>query len=98
MTDGVTFFKAGAQLPAHSTATITIVGQTAPDASIVVEKAPDSGVRSVTYTNCTDTPRWWVGGFQLWGAEKGCVTVEVLSNSDKTPQRGRISLNAGDCG
>lgn len=98
LVDGSTFYKTGAQLPAKTSATITIVAPGPASATIVTESGPKSGTSSVTYTNCTDTARWWVGGFVLRGRRTGCVTVEVTSSVDATPRRADISLDAGDCG
>ncbi|PYI69769.1 hypothetical protein CVV68_01280 [Arthrobacter livingstonensis] len=94
---GSTFYKMGAQLPANTSATVTIVAPEVSEATIIAETGPKSGTRSVTYTNCTDTAQWWVAGFVLWGRQTGCVTVETTSSADPTPQRAVISLNAGKC-
>lgn len=95
--DGATFYKMGARLPAHTSATVRIVSPDASTATIVSEKAPDTGTRSVTYTNCRDYAQWWVAGFLLWGEPTGCVVLEAISSADPSPQRATLTLNAGSC-
>jgi hypothetical protein len=95
--DDATFYKMGAQLPAHTSATVRIISPDASTATIVSEKAPEAGTRSVTYTNCRDSAQWWVAGFLLWGEPTGCVVLEATSSAGPTPQRATLSLNAGSC-
>lgn len=96
--DGSTFYKSGATLVANSSATVTIVSPPASQATIITETGPENGTRSVTYTNCEDTPQWFVGGIALWGATiSACVTLEVTTSADPTPQRKVATLNSGKC-
>ncbi len=95
--EGMTFFKMGAALPPQTIATVTVVETTAPGAVIQVENGPEIGTRSVTYRNCEDGALVWVGGLVLQGKDSGCVTLEVVSDSEATPQRVRIPLNTSAC-
>lgn len=95
--EGMTFFKMGAALPPHTVATVTVVETTVPGAVIQVENGPEIGTRSVTYRNCEDGALAWVGGLVLQGKDSGCVTLEVVSDSEATPQRVHIPLNTSAC-
>lgn len=97
LVEGMAFFKMGAALPPRTVATVTLVNSTAPGAAIVVENGPEFGTRSVTYHNCEDGVLVWVGGLVLQGEVSGCVTLEVVSESEATPQRVRIPLNMSAC-
>jgi hypothetical protein len=99
--NGVTFYKVGVQLPAATTATVTIGGPARSHVGIRTESGPPAGYTSVTYSSCSSADPsayfWWVGGFTVIGGTETCIPLDVRVKGEDSVRKITIPMNSTGC-